>query len=53
MSKDEAKQVFVEPDFQNFLKTTSRYVERALGAEFDFRGEFFIDEKDENAKDEK
>jgi hypothetical protein len=31
-------------DFQHFLNSSSRYIERALGAEFDFRGEFFIDE---------
>lgn len=27
---------------------SSRYVERALGAEFDFRGEFFIDDEVEH-----
>lgn len=34
------------------MRTTSRYIERALGAEFDFRGEFFIDEENENAGEE-
>lgn len=28
-------------------------MERALGAEFDFRGEFFVDEEDDNTKEEK
>lgn len=34
------------------MQTTSRYVERALGAEFDFRGEFFIDEEIDHTGDE-
>lgn len=53
MSKDEVKQVIQEADFQSFLKTSARYVERALGAEFDFRGEFFIDEEDDKTKEQK
>jgi hypothetical protein len=47
MTKDEVKVVEKQSEFQEFLKTTSRYVERALGAEFDFRGDFFVDEEDE------
>jgi hypothetical protein len=34
------------------MQTSSRYIERALGAEFDFRGEFFIDEEIENNGEE-
>lgn len=52
LSKDEAKQVMSQPEFQQFLMKTSRYVERALGAEFDFKGEFFIDDEVEHNQDE-
>ena len=51
MSKDEAKQLMATNEFQTFLETTSRYVERALGAEFDYRGEFFIDEGENEGED--
>lgn len=51
MSRDEAKEVFKQADFQSFLRTTSRYCERALGAEFDFRGEFFTEEEEDLAKE--
>lgn len=47
MSRDEVKEVEKSQDFQEFLKTTSRYIERALGSEFNFRGEFFVEEEDE------
>lgn len=30
------------------MAKSSRYIERALGAEFDFKGEFFVDDKDED-----
>jgi len=52
MPKDEAKKVMQQSDFQEFLTTTSKYIERALGAEFDFRGDFFIDDHQEGGNDD-
>lgn len=48
MSKDEAKKVMQQQDFQQFLAQSSRYIERALGAEFNFKGEFFVDDQDDD-----
>jgi hypothetical protein len=30
------------------LAQSSRYIERALGAEFNFKGEFFVDDQDDD-----
>jgi hypothetical protein len=34
-------------EFQSFLVSSSRYIERALGSEFDIRGTFFDCEEEE------
>jgi len=47
MPKEEAKKVMQQQDFQQFLAKSSRYIERALGAEFHFKGDFFVDNKDD------
>ena len=44
MPKDEAKKIMQQSDFQQFLAQSSRYIERALGSEFNFKGEFFVDD---------
>ena len=49
MPKDEAKRVMATSEFQAFLVESSRYVERALGSEFDLRGDFFSYDSDEEA----
>lgn len=50
MPKEDAKRVMASSEFQDFLVSSSRYIERALGAEFDVRGDFFVD--DEESEDE-
>ena len=46
MPRDEAKALMKTDEFSKFLTKSSRYIERALGAEFFFNSEFFIDEGD-------
>ena len=40
-------------NFDEFLKKTSRIIERALNQEFDIMGEYFEDEEDEAAVNKK
>ena len=48
MSKDDAKQVMKQKDFEQFIKKSVNIVERALNQEYDIMGKFFNqDEKDQ------
>ncbi len=41
MSKDEAKVIMKQKEFENFINKTSKIMERALNSEFDIMGTFF------------
>lgn len=53
ISKDEAKKIMATNEFQSFLENSSRFVERALGAEFDIRGNFFEASDSDDEDDDK
>lgn len=46
MSKEDAKVVMKNKDFENFVNRTTRLVERAMNAEYDLLGNFFEDDGD-------
>lgn len=47
LSKDESKQVMKEKPFEDFLKKSSRIMERALNVEFDVIGNYFEESDNE------
>ena len=50
LSKDDAKAVMKQKDFENFINKTSRIVERALNSEFDITGAFFDNDDSDQTK---
>jgi dynein intermediate chain len=46
MSKDDAKVVMKNKDFENFVNRTTRLIERAMNSEYDLLGNFFEDDGD-------
>ena len=47
LSKEESKTVMKEKPFEDFLKKSSRIMERALNVEFDVVGNYFEDSENE------
>ena len=43
LNKDEAREVMNTKEFESFLDNSSRFIERALGQEFNIRGDFFVE----------
>lgn len=53
LNKDESSNEMKRRDFGDFFSKTSRLVERALDAEFDVIGDFFVDDDENKVKNSK
>lgn len=50
LSKEDAKVVMKQKDFENFINKTSRIMERALNQDFDITGAFFETDDSDQTK---